>query len=216
MKPLRIVVAILLLVLIAAFVLYSTPLRQRFGPRISGSRFFTCSLCGSTKQVDRKYILGYIPRQVAETIKYKSPGFDTCNHVWSPGISVSPDKPVPNNVVVLVHESGQYGAFILRQQSISPERAEYDWWYRTDGGSLFDTNDSIVMSGHGSTPKIHFGTFNLSWSGHDNKSGWLMYKHAAGDVVAPQDLHLCITERDSVQGLDAALPDWKYKATPVD
>jgi hypothetical protein len=196
-KTWRIAGIILLFVLGATLVLYALPL-VGLGPRTSRSSFFTCSLCGSTKQVDRKYVLGYIPRQVAETIRYKSPGFDTCNHVWSPGISVSPDKPVPNNVVVLVHENGQYGAFFLRRQSVSPGIAEYDWWYRMDGGSLFDTNNSAVMSGHGSTPRIRFGSFNISWSSHDNESGWLMYKHAAGDVVAPQDLHLCITERDSV------------------
>ena len=185
-------------------------------PRSFSSSAYTCKLCGSTRSVDRQYIMGYFPKQTAVRVTYESPRFSSCTHDWNSGVSCSPPNPVPDGMVVLVRENGKYGAFILRNQTSSPERAEYDWWYQSDGTGSLDTNSTTVSSGRGTTPKIAFGSFNLSWSAHSTGSGWLYYKHSAGDSVTSNDLHLCITDLSSIAGVDAADVEWEYKATPVD
>jgi hypothetical protein len=185
-------------------------------PQSFTSSVYTCDLCGSTRSVDTKYILGYIPKQTAVRVSYKSPGFASCSHQWESGISCSPPDPVPDGAVVLVREKRKYGAFILRNQTSSPEHAEYDWWYQSDGTGTLDTNSTTISSGHGTTPKITFGSFTLSWSAHTTGSGWLYYKHSAGALVTSNDFHMCITDLSSVAGVDAADVKWEYKATPVD
>lgn len=192
-------------------------LSQSFNSGMSTcSSMYTCKLCGSTRSVERRCILGVIPIKSKEQITYKSPGFSSCKHVWSPGISNAVPTPVKNGVVVLVRENGKYGAFILRNQSSDPERAEYDWWYQSNGSGSFDTNSPTVTSGRGATPRIRFGNFDIFWSAESQGTGWIYYKHYAGDKVSSGDLHLCVIDLNSVHGINAATPEWKYKATPVD
>ncbi len=211
-----------LLIIVATLVVFGAvaitrpAFRRDFGPKSFGSSAYTCECCGSTRSLDRKYILGYIPCKAVVRITYKSPGYASCHHRWTLGVSCSPPKPVPDGTVVLVKEDGKYGAFVLRNQTSSPEHAEYDWWYQADGTGILDTNSPTVTTGHGSTPKIRFGSFLLGWSAHATGSGWLYYRHNAGDSIASNDLHLCITDLSSVTGIDGALPKWTYKATPVD
>ena len=185
-------------------------------PKTLQTWVYTCGRCGSTQSVDRKYFLGYIPRPITVQITYRSPGYESCPHEWHTGVSFSPPDPVPDDVVVLIRENGRYGAFILRHQTSSPERAEYDWWYPTDGSGLFATNSPTVSSGHGTTPDIKFGSFNLDWSVRTTGSGWLYFKHCVGEQVGSNDLHLCLTNLKSVSGIDAADTKWKYKATPAE
>jgi len=180
------------------------------------SSSYTCRICGSTRSVGRNYLLGYIPLRGREAIHYRSPAFATCNHDWSSGISCAVRQPVPDGILVLVRQDAAYGAFVLRNQKASPERAEYQWWYRPDGLGVFDANDPSVITGHGTTPGIEFGPFSISWSTHGDGSGWLYYRHWPGDAVKPEDLHLCVTDHHSIEGIDAAESKWKYKATPVD
>ncbi len=190
--------------------------RFSFRPTSYQSSWYTCEICGSTRSLDRKYFLGYFPEAPKVQVLYQSPGFSSCGHNWEPGISRTPPDPVPDGIVVLVRKSGKYGAFVLRNQTGDPEGAEYDWWYQSDGSGSFDSNSVGVSSGKGTTPKIRFGAFDISWSGNSEGSGWLYYEHKAGDLVAPDDLYFCITKLGSVDGINATDPKWVYKATPID
>ena len=58
--------------------------------------------------------------------------------------------------------------------------------------------------------------FEISWSGKTEGEGWIYYDHSPGDKVTKDEMHICITELESVNGINAADPEWHYKATPVD
>jgi hypothetical protein len=187
-----------------------------FAPKSFSSSAFTCKICGSTKYINSKYILGYIPMKSVEKIEYKAPNFSSCSHEWENGISSAYPNPIADSRVVLVRKSGKYGAFILRNQSIEPERAEYEWWYQADGSGKLNKSLNTVSTGQGVTPRIRFMDFDISWSGNTESQGWIYYEHSPGDKVAHDELHICITELKTVDDLDAADPKWHYKATPVD
>ena len=201
----------------AAFFIYRNPiLILSFGPKSRCSSAFTCKICGSTKNTDTKYLLGYIPLNTIENIKYKAIGFSACTHKWKSGISRAIPDPVPDGNVVLVRGYGKYGAFILYNQLTVPEQAEYEWWYQSNGSGKLDKSLKTVSTGRGITPKIKFMDFEISWSGNTKGQGWIYYKHSPGDKTSQDGLHFCITNLKSVQGINLADSKWEYKATPAD
>ena len=207
----------ILLILVAGLFIYKNPTHLlSISPKTLRSSAFTCSICGSTKYVDTKYFLGYFPIKSIEHIGYRAPGFSSCNHLWRPGIRSAYPDPVPDGNVVLVRKGGKYGAFVLYKQKTEPERAEYEWWYQSDGSGNLDKSLRTVSTGRGETPKIKFFDFEISWSANTDGKGWIYYKHFPGDEARKDDLHFCVTNLKSVEGINASDSIWKYKATPVD
>ena len=126
---------------------------------------------------------------------------------------------VPDNVVVLARKNGKYGAFIMRKQrtTLWGERAEYDWWFQSDGSGIFDTNISTTSSGHGTTPRIAFGNiFSITWSIRRKGIGYLYYWRSLLPESASNDLHLCVTDLSSIDGIDATDLKWKYITASLD
>lgn len=187
-----------------------------FAPKSFSSSAFTCKICGSTKYINTRYILGYIPIKSDEKIKYRAPNFSSCNHEWESGISSAYPDPIADGRVVLVRENGKYGAFILHNQGVEPEKAEYEWWHQSDGSGNLNKSLKTVSFGRGVTPRISFMDIDISWSGRTVGEGWIYYKHSPADNVNRDELHICITELKSVDGINAADPKWHYKSTPVD
>ena len=188
---------------------------------IAGTRYaFTCSLCGSTMLSPDQHLTD----QSEIDVMYKSPTFSECEHPWEQGIRTSYDHPLKDGTLVLVKQDAIYGAFIVKEQFGGPEeKVHYDWWYRTDGAGKLDSTSSRVRSGSGVcdikkdyNAKISFGPFRVSWSGHRRGSGIIYYDYAPGEKVPVSGLRICVTNRTSIEGIDAEDPVFHYKATPVE
>jgi hypothetical protein len=216
MKKISFVFVLILSIVIGLLIYWHSVDPLLFTPKSFFSSAFTCKLCGSTKYINTKNFLGYIPIKTVEKIKYKAPNFSTCNHKWEAGISNSYPHPIADGYVVLVRKNGKYGAFILHNQSINPEKANYEWWYQSDGSAELDKSLKTITTGVGTTPHIRFMDFNISWSGNSEGKGWIYYENFPGNKVAVDELHMCITDLKSVTKINAADPKWHYKATPVD
>ena len=185
------------------------------GRRI-GVALETCEKCGSTRERQTTYVLGVIPKPGKWTVRYVSPSFSTCKHKWSAGIHMAVPNPIPDGVVVLVRQGGQYGAFILENQESEPETTDYRWYFRPFGKGPIRPDDPSVQSGTGTGSPIVFGPFRVSWSVSGTGTGSLHYKRGPGDPISPQDLHLCVTGETHITKVDPADPKWVYKASVSD
>src|ERR1039457_4140359 len=127
------------------------------------NHYETCKLCKSTREITWTSLIGpFLVTGLQTNILYKSPGFAACQHQWEAGVTFGVDGSIPNGKVVLVRLGDSYGAFILTNQFLNPERMEFTWYLRTDGKSVFNEQDPAVTKGTGSGSKIRFGPFNLS------------------------------------------------------
>jgi hypothetical protein len=216
------VVIFSIIIMLAGFIYLrnnSMSMRHSFMPRRSGIFYYTCTKCGSTRHVDKKYYLKYIPVVTSDRIVYKAPGSSTCTHKWRPGISKAEPTPVMDGDVVLVRKSGKYGAFILSNQKNRPNYGEYEWWYQADGSGKFDKSSKTISTDSGIMTKrfmnnIEFADFKISWYASGKGKGCLNYAHFPGEIPATDDIYFCITKLKSLKGVDAADPKWKYKAAP--
>ncbi len=113
--------------------------------------------------------------------------------------------------VVLVRQGESCGAFIVKSQSIQPERMEYDWYYRSDGNGMLFRGDAAVSTGSGRsgsptpTINIHFGSFELQWSGGDRGFGWFYY---------PNDpaVEFGVMRNRQLRNIDANSERWQFKS----
>jgi hypothetical protein len=134
------------------------------------------------------------------------------------GISSAVEPPVENGEIVLLTKGEAIGAVILTRQTMKPERVSYDWFYRTDGGGTFRSQDSqSIHCGqvHNATT-VSFGPFSLSWSIHDSSSGFLYYEKFPGSIVAEDDIRICVTHELDLERIDAFDSRWLYKGSPSD
>ena len=216
------VIAFALIIMLAGVIyLRNNSISMRYSSmsRKSGIFYYTCTKCGSTRHVYKKYYLKYIPVTKSDRIVYKASGASTCAHKWQPGISKAAPTPVMDGEIVLVRKNGKYGAFILRNQKNNPDYCEYDWWYQADGSGNFDKASKTVSSDSETMTKrfrdnIVFMDFTLSWSARRKGQGCLYYNHFPGEKPAKNDVYFCITKLKSLKGVDAADSKWKYKAAP--
>jgi len=125
-------------------------------------------------------------------------------------------EPVSDGAVVLVRKGHMYGAFILLNQRVDPERTDFVWYYRTDGQGDLGEGPPAVRSGKGRGGSIKFGSFEISWSAAEEGKGWLYYGKLPGQEVGPQDVRICVTEHRDVKDLDASAPQWLFKGSPTD
>jgi len=177
-------------------------------------RMQTCSRCGSVRIIEITYVLFHKTKEVRN--HYNAPSSEKCNHIWEDGVTVAVDRAIPNGTVVLVRKGHSYGGFILTDQTVRPENMKYSWFYRTDGKGILDSNDPNVFTGHGEGSRIQFGSFEISWSGNQDGRGFIYYKHMAGDKIEPSDLHICVTDKKAIDGIDASAKEWIYKGSPTD
>ena len=216
------VIAFALIIMLAGFIyLRNNSISMWYSsmPRRSGTFYYTCTKCGSTRHVYKKYYLKYIPVTKSDRIVYKASGASTCAHKWRPGISKAAPTPVMDGDIVLVRKNGKYGAFILSNQKSRPNYGEYKWWYQADGSGKFDESSKTVSSGSGIMTRkfgdnISFKDFRISWYARSNGKGCLNYEHFPGEKPAKNDVYFCITKLKSLKGVDAADSKWKYKAAP--
>jgi hypothetical protein len=115
--------------------------------------------------------------------------------------------------IVLIKKGNSYAGLIIKKQSGSSEQMQFDWFYRTDGSGKIFANDAAVQRGSGiakeptSRSNIHFGPFDLQWSGGDLDLGigWFYYSE-------DNSFELCILRHADRQSLDASSEQYKYKA----
>jgi hypothetical protein len=173
----------------------------------------TCSICGSTRE------------KVNEgpwKILYESPNAAGHEHHWESGVSSS--MQVNDGRVVLTRlrlaldvPSYACGAFVLQSQRLEPERTDYKWIVRTDGGSVLASGNAAVSTGLARQQSaVAFGPFHISWSGHDAGSGFVFYPRFPGAGRSSDDWELCVTDLTSFERLDAADSRFAYKTSPVD
>jgi len=98
---------------------------------------------------------------------------------------------------------------------MTPEKMEYDWWYRDDGKAVFDMDHPSVSAGHEGGSRVRFGPFDVDWSAHTSGSGWLYYSNFPGARAGPEDPYMCVTGLHSLEGVDAADAKWIYGASPA-
>lgn len=156
-------------------------------------------------------------------VTYKSPSFSTCSHDWDSGISSAYPDPIRDGTLILVKKGDTVGAFILSEQTLEPEKTKYHWWYRDDGSGELDIGLEEVTSGTDilnvsptSSNSISFGPFRIAWSGNAVGKGYIYYKYSPGWRVSPSELRICVTDKSSINGINALDDKWKYKGTPAE
>jgi len=118
--------------------------------------------------------------------------------------------PLFDGDVVLVRDRKSCGALIVKAQNMQPERMEYDWHYRSDGSGMVFADDAAVSSGSGlsdtpsTTNNVHFGPFNLQWSGSDQGVGWLYYPHESS-------VEFCVVRERPLRNIDAMSEELQFK-----
>jgi len=140
------------------------------------------------------------------------------NHTFSAGLSAGIEPPVKDGEIVLLKKGNAIGVVIPRKQTTQPERISYDWCYRTDGGGTFHAQEGgKFRSGHVAQAKrVRFGPFSVSWSGHDDGSGYLYYDRFAGSPITPNDVRICVTHERDLERINAYDPRRLFKGSPSD
>ena len=110
-----------------------------------------------------------------------------------------------------------YGAFILENQRFEPqERTDGRWVLRTDGGSVLDPKNAAVKTGSAQDQsRIVFGPFSVPWSSGGKNAGFVYYARSPGGGGFSDDYELAITNLKSLDGLDAADPQFTYRFFPA-
>lgn len=204
------------------FVLMKGPPRamERSGPSLErdATHQFTCAKCLSTiacADPDPQ-----IHSQI--TVVSRTEAFEACLHAWRlGGISTAYPEPIPNGRVVLARKGRAVGAFIPLEQTVTPERMLFRWWYREDGQGILDstadlvtTGTNVCFPGESNEGGIRFGPFAIGWSGCADGKGFVYFDYAHPDVVPEAALRLCVTDVTEVKGVNASDPRWDFRSTP--
>jgi hypothetical protein len=123
--------------------------------------------------------------------------------------------PIADGQLILVKRSNEVGGFILRNQSISPEQVDFDWFYRKDGSGRLGVTDSAVTFGTvtGAT-QVTFASFSVPWSMHSQGTGWVYYSAFPIYPRGPATYEMCVTSETNIAGIDAFDPKWIYRERP--
>jgi hypothetical protein len=134
------------------------------------------------------------------------------------GQSTANESPVPNGRIVLLKRNNETAAFILTNQTLSPEQTDFYWYYRSDGKGTFSAGDTAVSSGFMSnashTLQLTFSTFTVDWSIHSNGMGWVYFSRSPLELGKAADYLMCVTTETNVAAIDANSPSWNYRARP--
>ena len=117
---------------------------------------------------------------------------------------------VRDGYVVLVKRGTTYGAFVLEEQTETPEAATYRWYYRRDGGGDLDEEGDNVAAGTRKGSRIAFGPFEIEWSVARDGEGWVYCYASLGPPRSERGVQICVTGRTSIEGVHAASSEWQY------
>jgi len=133
-------------------------------------------------------------------------------------LSSAIEPPINDGEIVLLEKGNAIGVIIPTKQTTEPERASYDWYYRTDGGGTFRPQDAgRYRSGHVEGAKqVRFGPFSVPWSGHSDGSGYLYYDRFPGSQVTSGGVRICPTHELNLATVNAYDPHWVFKGSPSD
>ena len=131
------------------------------------------------------------------------------------GQSSANESPVPDGRIVLLKRKSEAAAFILENQSMSPEQTDFYWYYRSDGKGTFPIGDPAVSSGFVSNAsRVAFSTFSVPWSINSNRMGWVYFSSSPIEFSKAADYIMCVTTETNLAAIDANDRSWKYRARP--
>ncbi len=111
--------------------------------------------------------------------------------------------------IILLRYGDTCGAIVVKAQSMAPEKLEFDWYYRQDGdGRVFErvtavSNGASIASIPTSMNNIHFGPFDLQWSGGDSGMGWFYYPDSS-------TVEFCIIPQQPLKDIDVMSEQWEF------
>ena len=131
------------------------------------------------------------------------------------GQSSANESPVPDGRIVLLKRTNEVAAFILKNQTGSPERTDFYWYYRSDGKGTFPVGDPAVSSGYVSNAsQIAFATFKVQWSINTDGMGWVYLSSSPTEFGKVADYLICVTTETNLATIDANDRGWSYRARP--
>ncbi len=101
-------------------------------------------------------------------------------------------EQVHDGSLSIVRSEEMVGAFVVKNQRLNPERAEYEWllYKKSENGELLE-----IDRGRGTTGDtkvwilplitqnpIEFGPFKIYWSGNTNGRGFLYFSYYPRDI----------------------------------
>jgi len=182
------------------------------------NQIYSCRQCHSVCEINGKPGSFW---NVPCIFRYKDKSYDKCNHEWREGVSKSYSSLISDGTIILVQKNGIYGAFKLYNQKLTPESADFKWWYRTDGKGRFD-DSSEVKKGDGATQLksqyanfIRFGPFEIMWSGNTTGKGYVYYSYYQWEKIPADALKICVTSEKEINTIDATDKKWIYKSHVV-
>jgi len=131
------------------------------------------------------------------------------------GQSSANEAPVPDGRIVLLKRNNEVAAFVLTNQTISPEQTDFYWYYRSDGRGTFLPGDPAVSTGYVSNAsKVAFSTFTVHWSINTGGKGWVYFSSNPVEFGKAADHLMCVTTETNLAAIDANDRAWDYRARP--
>ena len=107
------------------------------------------------------------------------------------------------------------GAFVLYDQTDTPENTSFKWFARSDGGGTFLKSNPLVSSGSQvDQTSIRFSVFSIDWSINETGKGWVYFSKIPTDLKAPARFEMCVTSETDITKIDANDPKWKFRERP--
>lgn len=131
------------------------------------------------------------------------------------GQSRAHKDPIPNGQIVLVRQGGHRGAFILFNQTVTPETTDYKWYTRSDGEGVFNTSDPAVTFGvEKEAVKVNLSFCSVEWSANNLGMGWIYYSLFPSDKKLKPAYEICVTAETNIDDINANDPKWVYRGLP--
>lgn len=131
------------------------------------------------------------------------------------GQSNANESPVPDGRIVLLKRTNEVAVFVLKNQKVTPEQTDFQWFYRADGKGTFPAGDPAVSSGYVSNAtKVAFSTFTVEWSINTGGMGWVYFSSSPVEFGKTADFLMCVTTETNLSVIDANNRSWKYRARP--
>ena len=183
------------------------------GCRSDVTSFETCDVCQSTRELSSS----------GERLLHRGKNVDHGPHMWTTGLKLAEATPIDVGAVVLLRRvpagatAPVFGAVVITQQEMSPQRVSYRWYWRPDGKAMLDPADPAVQQGEErGQNRIKFGPFDVHWSGSGDRGGFMYYERFSHMPIGANTTFVCKTEIRSLSGLDASSSRWLFKSSVVD
>ncbi|MCP5537211.1 MAG: hypothetical protein H7A51_13405 [Akkermansiaceae bacterium] len=132
------------------------------------------------------------------------------------GQSRAHGTPIADGQVVLVRQGLYRGAFILTNQTTTPETTDYKWFSRSDGAGTFNiTEPAVTSSIVKDASKVEFSVYSIEWSANNPGVGWIYYSLFPADKKLKPAYEICVTDETNIAGIDANDPKWVFRGRPL-